>query len=68
MKNTRLLNQQINGFLSLAVVLFGFAQSIHAGSSWPLYAHDPQHSCLSDVASQTPQFIRWSVPVDLNPQ
>ena len=35
---------------------------------WPGYAHDPQHSCLSGLASQLPQKIRWSTPVDLAPQ
>jgi len=35
---------------------------------WPGYAHDPQHSCLSGVGSQLLQTIRWSTPVDLDPQ
>jgi hypothetical protein len=70
MKNTRLLNHQVKGFLTLAVVLIWFIrpQNIDGGNGWPLYAHDPHHSCLSGVPSQTPQFIRWSTPVDLNPQ
>jgi len=36
--------------------------------SWPGHAHDAQHSTLSGSASQVPQVIRWSVPVDLDPQ
>jgi hypothetical protein len=35
---------------------------------WPGYAHDPQHSTLSTTPSQLPQLVRWSTPVDLNPQ
>jgi len=34
---------------------------------WPGYARDAQHSCTSGVASQLPQIIRWSTPVDLYP-
>ncbi len=36
--------------------------------SWPGHAHDAQHSTLSGSASQVPQIIRWSTPVDLDPQ
>jgi hypothetical protein len=33
---------------------------------WPNYGHDAQHSCLTGSASQLPQKIRWSTPVDQN--
>src|SRR5207237_9164444 len=70
MKNPRSLNQQVKAFsiLAIAHVALLRPQLIHAGQGWPVYAHDSQHSCLSSVASQKPQFIRWSTPVDLNPQ
>jgi hypothetical protein len=42
--------------------------AIRAGNGWPIYAHDEQHSCLSSVGSELPEVIRWSTPVDLNPQ
>lgn len=66
--NARLFNQRAKSFFAVAIILIGFRQSIHGGRGWPVYAHDAQHSCLSDVASQMPQFIRWFAPVDLNPQ
>lgn len=34
---------------------------------WGGYAADPQHSCLSGVASQLPQRVLWSMPVDTAP-
>src|SRR5437773_10392416 len=70
MMNPRLLSRQIKAFsiLAIAHVALFRPQLIHAGQGWPVYAHDSQHSCLSPVASQKPQFIRWSTPVDLNPQ
>ncbi|WP_435010240.1 hypothetical protein P12x_001490 [Tundrisphaera lichenicola] len=34
---------------------------------WGGYAADPQHTCLSKVASQVPQQVLWHMPVDLNP-
>jgi hypothetical protein len=37
-------------------------------ASWSGYAHDPQHTGLSDVASQSLSVIRWQTEVDLNPQ
>jgi hypothetical protein len=42
------------------------AQSIRI--PWSDYAHDPQHSALSPVASQPLAGIHWQTPVDLNPQ
>src|SRR5437868_3504205 len=70
MKNSRSLNQQVKAFsiLAIAHVALLRPQLIHAGQGWPVYAHDSQHSCLSSVTSQKPQLIRWSTPVDLNPQ
>jgi hypothetical protein len=35
---------------------------------WPNYARDKQHTCVSSVPSQFPSVIRWSAPVDLQPQ
>ena len=35
---------------------------------WPGYGHDPQHSGVSSVAGRRPLHIRWSTPVDLQPQ
>src|SRR5262249_20340360 len=37
-------------------------------ASWSNYAHDPQHTDLSEVPSQSLDVIRWQTPVDLNPQ
>src|SRR6266550_8098454 len=70
MKNSQPLNQQAKAFSILAIALLALLrpQFTHASEGWPVYAHDSQHSCLSSVASQKPQFIRWSTPVDLNPQ
>ncbi len=42
------------------------AQSIRV--PWSDYAHDPQHSALSPVASQPLANIHWQTPVDLDPQ
>jgi hypothetical protein len=36
--------------------------------SWVTYAHDPQHTAITPVASQNFDVIRWQTPVDLNPQ
>ncbi len=70
MKNPRWLSQQVKAFsiLAIAQVALLRPQLTHAGQGWPVYAHDSQHACLSSVASQKPQFIRWSTPVDLNPR
>lgn len=38
------------------------------GPSWSSYAHDAQHTAISDVASQHLASIHWQTPVDLNPQ
>ena len=34
---------------------------------WGSYAHDPQHTDISAVASQPLETVRWSTPVDLAP-
>src|SRR5262249_33643664 len=39
-----------------------------SAQGWPSYANGPTHQATSAVASQTPQAISWSTPVDLNPQ
>jgi hypothetical protein len=38
------------------------------GPSWSSYAHDPQHTAISDVASLPLTGIRWQTPVDLDPE
>jgi hypothetical protein len=38
------------------------------GPSWSGYAHDPQHTAISDVPAQPLTGILWQTPVDLNPQ
>ncbi|MFO0892034.1 MAG: hypothetical protein U0790_23220 [Isosphaeraceae bacterium] len=38
------------------------------GQAWMTYSHNAQHSNQSAYASQVPQQVRWSTPVDLNPQ
>jgi hypothetical protein len=35
---------------------------------WPNYARDAQHTAVSDIPSEIPEVIRWSTPVDLQPQ
>ncbi len=58
-------------FLPAILALFFIRLACSADAlaqGWPGYAHDAQHSCIGSVPSQTPQLIRWSVPVDLQPQ
>src|SRR5260221_4825422 len=55
----------------IVVVLAVWASSAEVpadGQGWPVYGHDPQHTMLSATASQSPQQVRWSTPVDLAPQ
>jgi hypothetical protein len=35
---------------------------------WANYAHDPQHTAVSAVQSQSLNRIKWQTPVDLSPQ
>ena len=49
-------------------VLLGIAPTQALAQDWPGYGHDPQHTTVSAVASQIPQQVRWSTPVDLDPQ
>src|SRR5690349_1694058 len=44
------------------------AQSLSLSLRWAGYGHDAQHTALSSIASQPLQRIKWSTPVDLNPQ
>jgi len=51
-------------FLALAA----FLSSSAAAQSWVSYGRDAQHDALASGPSQLPQKIRWSTPVDLDPQ
>jgi hypothetical protein len=37
-------------------------------AGWSGYAHDPQHTAISTVASQSLDRVAWQTSVDLNPQ
>ena len=50
----------------LGAILGGSVSAL--GQSWPGYGHDSQHTSLSSIASEVPQVIRWSTPVDANLQ
>ena len=50
--------------LSLVVVVVS-GQSVALAQAWTGYAGGPQHDATSKVASQFPQAIIWSTPVDL---
>lgn len=54
---------------ALLAALFALAIAPRAAQAqiWAGYASNPQHTALSVVASQTPQQVRWSMPVDQNP-
>lgn len=39
-----------------------------ATAAWPTYGGNPQHTALSPVPTQPLQAIKWSMPVDLQPQ
>jgi hypothetical protein len=49
------------------VALLVLAPFAAAQPAWNGYAHDPQHTAISEVASQSLQAILWSTPVDLQP-
>jgi hypothetical protein len=63
---------RFTGFAAMAAVVAATALAGPVGAaraqSWPGYGRDPQHSAVGTVGTQLPQMIRWSVPVDLNPQ
>jgi hypothetical protein len=54
--------------LAAAVLAPLAAPSPSSAQGWPSYANGPSHQAVSKVASQSPQAILWSTPVDLNPQ
>ena len=62
----------VHHFLCLIAAALGLgsfsadAQSI--ALPWSGHGHDPQHTGLSQVASQSLNRIRWQAPVDLAPQ
>ena len=60
----------VRRFVGWVVVLAAIlSEPISApGQSWPGYGHDSQHTSLSSVASEVPEVIRWSTPVDANLQ
>jgi hypothetical protein len=51
----------------LALLLVGTGAPAFA-QDWPNYARDAQHTAVSGIPSEIPQVIRWSTPVDLQPQ
>ncbi len=54
--------------LMLATIFVSAFTSRDAGAQyWGGYGADPQHTCQAHVASQLPQKVLWSMPVDLNP-
>ncbi len=65
--NTSRLNF-LSTALSVLFIHLAWARDNAFAQGWPGYGHDAQHSCTSGVPSQIPQLIRWSTPVDLQPQ
>src|SRR5438128_2418227 len=55
---------------ALAIVFAApFASTAQIGiKGWEGYAGDPQHTAVSLVGTQRSLRVRWSTPVDLNPQ
>jgi hypothetical protein len=51
-----------------AFLLFAVGARPASAQAWPGYARDAQHTSLGVGPSQLPQRIRWSIPVDQNPQ
>jgi hypothetical protein len=58
---------KILGAVAVATSLLAISGEARA-QGWPGYAHDAQHTSGAVGASQIPQRIRWSTPVDLDPQ
>jgi hypothetical protein len=54
--------------LVAVLALVGLLSSSAAAQSWVGYGRDAQHDALAAGPSQLPQTIRWSTPVDLDPQ
>src|SRR5262245_45151007 len=61
----------IGKFLAFALtamgLTFGTSSSVFA-QAWQGYSRDAQHTCVPGNGSQFPDTIRWTTPVDLNPQ
>jgi hypothetical protein len=57
--------QKLNVVSALAIVSL---QAQPLQPHWSGYAHDAQHTGISEVPAQTLDTIHWSVPVDLKPQ
>jgi hypothetical protein len=55
-------------FLAALAAISGLMLARAHAQIWFEYGHDPQHTTVSATASQIPQKIRWSTPVDLDPQ
>lgn len=59
-------------FCRCCIFLAALIPALVAGQSltlrWSNYAHDPQHTAVSAVASQPLNRIKWQTPVDLAPQ
>jgi hypothetical protein len=50
--------------LLVGLVVPGLFEHEASAQAWRGYGLDAQHSCLSSTASQIPQIVRWSTPVD----
>ena len=65
---TRLGLRRSTSVLTLATLFLTALSSGEASAQiWAGYGSDPQHTCQAKVASQLPQKVLWSTPVDLNP-
>ena len=56
-----------HAWLLVTTVLAVFISGEANAQYWGGYGADPQHTCQAHVASQLPQKVLWSMPVDLNP-
>lgn len=57
--------------MSFALAVVGLVAAMPAtadAQAWAGYGRGAQHTALTPTASQRPQIIRWSTPVDLAPQ
>jgi hypothetical protein len=55
------------GYLAV-LFLFALGSPTVSAQFWASYGRNPQHNALAELPSQVPQKIRWSAPVDLDPQ